>query len=321
MRYQILMNHPVDNNRLSDFPFGAVYFRKSNPPEEDWERDYSTASKDGMNAFRHWVPWSAVEISPGEWDWKDYDRQLDLAHKHGIKTILSEMLVAAPEWAFDMYSHAKYETRDGQKLESQISGSCVVGGFPGLCLDNDEILERAKIYLSELAGRYKDHPAMGGYDIWNECNFDSRTCFCPFTTEKFKIWLINKYKNLKDLNLAWNRYSFTKWEQIKPPRSLGPYPQVMDWLQFRIDRAYELFKWRIQVIRAIDNIHPITAHGIAGSFRQLASQGADDWKAANEVDIYGFTWGSSRHGDEPWKQFHAVDLVRAASRGKIFLAC
>jgi beta-galactosidase len=34
------------------------------------------------------------------------------------------------------------------------------------------------------------------------------------------------------------------------------------------------------------------------------------------VEIYGMTWGSSRHGDESWKQFHAADLVRAASRGK-----
>jgi hypothetical protein len=25
------------------FPFGAVYFRKSNPPSPDWERDSSTS--------------------------------------------------------------------------------------------------------------------------------------------------------------------------------------------------------------------------------------------------------------------------------------
>jgi beta-galactosidase len=36
------------------------------------------------------------------------------------------------------------------------------------------------------------------------------------------------------------------------------------------------------------------------------------------VESYGVTWGSHRHGDEPWKQFHAFDLVRASSRGKPF---
>ena len=34
--------------------------------------------------------------------------------------------------------------------------------------------------------------------------------------------------------------------------------------------------------------------------------------------VYGYTWGASRHGNEPWKQYHAVDLVRASSRGKPF---
>ena len=50
-------------------PFGAVYFRKSNPPQEDWERDYAVAAEDGLNVFRHWFMWSAIERRPGEYDW------------------------------------------------------------------------------------------------------------------------------------------------------------------------------------------------------------------------------------------------------------
>src|SRR5713226_7574752 len=95
------------------FPYGAVYFRKSNPPEEDWERDYKTAAATGMNIFRHWFMWSAIEIAPGKFDWADYDRQLDLAAKYGIRTIIAEMITAAPEWAFVKYAHARYEANDG----------------------------------------------------------------------------------------------------------------------------------------------------------------------------------------------------------------
>jgi beta-galactosidase len=36
------------------FPFGAVHFRKSNPPEQDWDRDHKTAAQMGVNVFRHW---------------------------------------------------------------------------------------------------------------------------------------------------------------------------------------------------------------------------------------------------------------------------
>ena len=47
----------MNSKLLPPFPYGAVYFRKSNPPKEDWERDYKTASEDGMNIFRHGVWW------------------------------------------------------------------------------------------------------------------------------------------------------------------------------------------------------------------------------------------------------------------------
>src|ERR1051325_7196731 len=69
----------MPSRHLPKFPYGAVYFRKSNPPREDWERDYRTAAEDGMNLFRHWFLWSAIEVAPGIYDWEEYDRQVDLA--------------------------------------------------------------------------------------------------------------------------------------------------------------------------------------------------------------------------------------------------
>ena len=105
---------------LSEAPitYGAVYFRKSNPPREDWARDYATAAQDGMNTFRHWFLWSAIEVAPGVYDWEDYDRQLDLAAEHGLKTVIAEMITVAPEWAYRQFAHARFETRDGQVLDS-----------------------------------------------------------------------------------------------------------------------------------------------------------------------------------------------------------
>lgn len=43
-------------------PYGAVYFRKSNPPKDDWERDYQTAAQDGLNIFRHWFMQGSICI-------------------------------------------------------------------------------------------------------------------------------------------------------------------------------------------------------------------------------------------------------------------
>jgi beta-galactosidase len=301
---------------LPPFPYGAVYFRKSNPPKADWERDYRTAAEDGMNIFRHWFLWSAIEVAPGVYDWSEYDRHLDLAAENGMKTIIAEMITIAPEWAYRKYAHARFETREGRKLDAGMHGSCASGGAPGLCLDNDDLRQAAERFLIALAEHYKGHPGLGGYDVWNECGYRENTCYCPATAAAFRRWLKARYGDLKTLGEAWHRYSYAEWDDVMPPRHVSGYPDVMDWLEFRLDNAYGLMRRRVELIRSVDGDCAITAHGVAFSLTRMAHSGTDDWRAAAEVESYGYTWGSSRHGDEPWKQFHAVDLVHASSRGK-----
>ena len=123
---------------LPRFAYGAVYFRKTNPPREDWERDYAQAAKDGMNAFRHWFLWGSIEVAPGQFDWADYDAQLDLGAKYKIGAIAAEIVHSAPEWAYRRFAHAQFINADGRKSASGMRNSSVTGGFPGLCLDNDD---------------------------------------------------------------------------------------------------------------------------------------------------------------------------------------
>jgi beta-galactosidase len=58
------------------------------------------------------------------------------------------MITAAPEWAFRAFAHARFETRDGQRAHSQWGGSSATGGFPGLCLDNDDWRAGAERFLT-----------------------------------------------------------------------------------------------------------------------------------------------------------------------------
>src|ERR1039458_4356548 len=154
------------------FPYGAVYFRKSNPPAADWARDHATAARVGMNTFRHWFLWSAIEVAPGKFDWADYDRMMDLAAANGLKVIIAEFTTCAPEWAFRKYASAKYKASDGSTAESEVGASTEVGGFPGLCLDNPDAHAAAERFLTALIERYRNHPALLGYDLWNENTYD-----------------------------------------------------------------------------------------------------------------------------------------------------
>ena len=301
--------------------YGAVYFRKSNPPKEDWERDYAQAASDGMNMFRHWFLWGAIETSRGVYDWADYDRHMELAEKNGMGTVIAEFSDSVPEWFFHEHKNCFSVFRDGtQAPYSGLSGSCMTGGFVpgGLCLDNPETKKYVEGFLAALAQRYKGHPGLFGYDVWNECNYHPDTCFCEHTQKKFRMWLEKKYGSLKNLSEAWYRYSYSDWEQVQAPRFETPCPECMDWLTFRKENFYELLQWKVQVLQSADPNARITAHGVASSLDFTYANGNDDWLAAAPMESYGMTWVAGRKGSEPWKQWHAIDLVRSASRGKIF---
>lgn len=304
------------------FPYGAVYFRKSNPPREDWERDYRTAAEDGINVFRHWFMWSAVETKPGTFDWSDYDAHFDLAAQHGLKVVIGEISHSAPEWAFRRLAHCRYQRDDGSYVESRMRNSSATGGFPGLCLDHDESLAAVERFLIELVNRYKDHPALGAYDIWNETNTLSSgytACHCDATTQRFREWLQKKYGDVTAVSEAWRRYGYEEWEDIVPPKQGGPYPDELDWIQFRADNAQRLLRWRAELVRRLDPHHPVTAHGVAAAPLYRIGTASDDfWRSASVVDAYGFTWGGARYGNAAWQQYHVVDMVRSGSRGKPF---
>lgn len=311
--------------QLPAIPFGAVYFRKSNPPRADWDRDYAQAAKDGMNCFRHWFIWSAIETAPGKYDWADYDRHMDLAAKHGIKTIVAELLNMAPEWAFRRYPHAKVEERDGTIRESHYTVACAVGGYPGLCLDHEDVRERAGAFLTELVRRYKDHPAMGGYDVMNELNHngDAGGWWCEGSAKKFREWLKAKYGDLKTLNEAWYRYSYVTWDDVQIPRTNEPYPDSIDWALFRIDNAARLFKWRVELIRRLDGKNPITCHAIPmGAIKSVGPATYPVFQAGKLVDVYGYS-GGCNHEERTqlrWEHWCKMDMTRSAAGNKPFWA-
>ena len=290
------------------FPFGAVYFRKSNPPEQDWERDHKTAAQMGMNIFRHWFMWASIENAPGRYDWRDYDHMVELEGQNHIKVIIAEVITGAPEWMWDKYPHARQVASDGSESFPAVGGSSATSSAP-LCLDNDDVRDQAGKFLTALVERYRDKPATMGYDVWNEGSMQE--CFCKGTQAKFREWLKAKYGTIETLGRAWHRYSYADWEAVHPPHNTGGYPDSLDWLAFRRDDAIRLLHWRTELIRRLDKRNKVTAHS-TGLLTEI------EWRTAADVDSYGYTWVASRHTNDPWMQFHAVDIVRAGSRGKPF---
>jgi beta-galactosidase len=267
--------------------------------------------------------WGVVEIAPGKFDWDGYDQMMDLAAKNGIKVVIAEHVTCAPEWAFRKYPQARFLANDGHVVNSTITASSATGGSPGLCLDNPDVHALAENFLVTLIQRYRSHPALLGYDLWNENTSFGGTpermyCFCEATKAKLRDWLRTKYGSLEQTAKTWHRYSYETWADVQPPPTFSGYPESLDWLEFRIDNAYSAFDWRVNLVRKLDPHHQVIAHGVAETVENLPSQSHNEWRSAERVDIYGYTWIASQYGDEPWRQYSAADIVRAGSRGKPF---
>lgn len=302
----IQADHPVE--------FGAVYFRRSNPPRQDWERDYRVAKEDGHTLFRHWFNWSDIHVAPDTFNFEPYDEHLRLAAKYGIKTIIAEMITIAPDWLYRACPEGRMENAHGQANFSAMNGSACTG-MTRMCLDHPVVLAEAKKFLKALAEHYRDMPGVYGYDIWNENSYyaPSNMCYCPSTQKKFREWLKKKYGTLENLRETWRRYSIADWEDIEIPREVQPFPNSVDAVQFFNDNAFEMMKMRADILRQYDPNHYIAAHGNGKTHCDIPACD-DEWRAAECTDIYGYTFWYANNCNT----FLGSDETRMASNGRVW---
>ena len=267
-----------------------------------------------------------MHVSPDQIDFAHLDRLLSICEKVGLKAVIQVILENAPYWLIQKHPEARYVASDGQKIWPMGRPNTPGGGWPGLCLDNAPTREHAAVFMEALADRYQDHPALYGFDAWNEVWFEldgyignQHYCYCDATITAFRHWLVNKYSDLAGINRAWRR-RYTDWEQVLPPRHWGGYPDWLDWLKFRLENQGRLLAWRVETLREAAPGSVIISHGLPTTTGGMATQLTDDWRNAEHVDIYGLSSFPLWFGWDSVETFKCYDLVRCASRGKQFWA-
>ncbi len=302
------------------FPYGAQYYRSPNPPQVDWDDDFRTMREYGFTVVKVWAMWNWIHAAEDEFDFSHIDRLLELAERHGLKLIINTILENAPYWLINRSRDQFYEASDGQRFEPITRSNTPGGGWPGLCLDNAPARATAEKFLRAIGSRYVDHPALWGYDIWNEvfqeihgyAGFEGRYfCYCDASKARFVEWLKARYGSIEELNRVWYR-RYGDWSDVYPPRYLGGYPDWLDWLKFRVENQRDQMRWRVSVMRSVDSKHPLTSHGIAYTLHGLPTQLTNDFDIAPEVDQWGlsaFPMAANQHASD---YFRMVDLVRSA---------
>lgn len=297
----------TNNKSEEQFWYGAScapYAKSMDWPQEEWEDDLRRMKEMNFTVARIFVPWDRIERREGKLDFGKQDFFLDSAEKNGIKVILNVggvfdnlQGIYPPSWLSRDYPvHAPVSTPLGP------SGH--YGPRRWVCLDDPIYRQKAADFITTTVKRYKSHPALAGWMVWNEPWLGN--CYCQASLSRFKSWLRNKYnENLDELNHWWGTefpVEYRTWDEVEPPTGSGfrggglnPW---RDWHDFNMFRMTDAMTGINQIIKKYDTLnHPTTgnicfSHGISGERVNLRMS-----EASKAFDILGCSYYTVAHGE------------------------
>jgi beta-galactosidase len=288
----LLKSQEIKINTEEFFPFSAWYSGgKARAPmlseitsnsRDEWLRDLQQIKSLGFNTVRTWVDWQYCEAQEGIYNFENLKLLFELAQELGLRVIIqiysgSDGFGFAPDWVHRKFPDGFVEEQKVYRISSPPSNI--------FCSDHEGIRNAVLKFYTETAKIAAKYPNFYGWDLWSEPR--SAQFVCEDTKERFRQWLMEKYKTLEELNLAWYE-TYRNWEEVQPQRSggIGTYAMTTDWNSFISEKGAEDLKMRYQAIRKADKKGVITSHASPTSiFGGLL----DDFLMAESVDYYGLS--------------------------------
>jgi beta-galactosidase len=307
--------YPPIHPKCPRFLHGGDYNPDQWPPEI-WEEDMRLMKLAHCNAMTVGVfSWVHLEPKEGKFTFGWLDRIMDKLAEHDAFAVLATPGASPPAWMSKKYPEI---LRVGPDRVRRLHGNRVNN-----CWTSPIFREKCRNMARLLAERYKDHPALLVWHVYNEYGGE---CYCDLCQEAFRRWLHNKFGTLDNLNAAyWTAFwghDYTDWEHIESPG--GPFGEhainglTLDWKRFVTHQIVDFFKNEAGVLREITPDVPVTTN-LMGTFPPV-----NYWKLAPEMDVV--SWDSypayhDRPGDwkiGAWISF-VHDIYRTFKGGRPFM--
>ena len=316
----MIKRFPPINPRFPHFMHGGDY----NPDQwiehdqwsgtpEIWDEDMRLMKLAGCNTMSVGIfSWASLEPREGHFTFEWLDNILDRLAKNDRHAVLATPSGSKPAWLSRQYPEVCRVRANGLREPH--------GERHNHCRTSPVYREKCLRINTELATRYKNHPALLVWHVSNEYN--GGECYCDHCLAAFRVWLRHRYDNdLKKLNHAWWAtfwsHAYSDWDEIRPgdPSIHG---LTLDWRRFVSDQTIDFFKTESAPLRIHTPHIPITTNFMG------VYDGLDYWKFAEAVDV--ISWDSyppyhDREGD--WRYAAQTsfmhDLNRSLKYGKPFM--
>lgn len=279
-------------------PFGAQYYRAPTPFPTEWENDLKRIAGLGFNTVKLWVQWRWNNPKEGVYDFNDIDTLMDLAYDNGLKVVLNVIYDVAPAWFYVKHPDSVMVTSSGKRMEPTSTWCRQIGGTPGPNYHHPAAKEAKDAFTREVVSRYKDHPAMYLWDMWNEpelcygaraLDMNNMVCYSDISRTAYIEWLKKKYGTLEKLNSVWF-HGYNDWNEVELPRNHTNYKPMIDWRMFFVETLSEEARRRLETARSIDAGHPVMVHSVAGFPK---ANGPDEYAMAELGDWFGSSTDAS----------------------------
>ena len=225
--------------------------------EEEFEKDIIRIKKTGVNCMRIGeFAWSKMEPKEGEFDFSFFEKVVDRLYENGIYTLMCTPSCTPPRWLFKKYPDTLQVNCDGVKDE--VVARC----HP--CKSSQNMREKNRIIVREMAKRFGKRQGVIGWQIDNEIYPYQNGCYCETCQKKFKKYLKDKYKTVKNLNDSWGTYrwslDYNDFDDVVPPR-LGGWPfrwqhpsLQIEWFRFQSQNIISYVNEQAEEIRKYSDL-------------------------------------------------------------------
>lgn len=279
------------------FLTGAMYApfcRTKHAPIEEWEKDIQNMARLGYTCLHGFAEWHDIEYEKGRFDFSKVDYLVELCDKYGIKAIINIATqngvgFYSPRWLMEEYRGTGQGMVDAQgQVMSQEE-------YVIPCMDDPIYSAYANRYLEAVAKHFAGDNRVAAFVLWGEPTLHSprpngfKICYCQHTKAKFRLWLKEKYGNIKKLNDAWSSEGpsdYIDFSQVNPPTGLkrqqGGFCSYDDWCEYMEYNLSEHIKNADRIFKENGALQPTINEMLPGINNSI-----DPWKLAKCTDIVG----------------------------------
>ncbi len=292
--------------------YGCAYYPEHRDPAL-WAQDARWMREAGMNLARLGdFAWGRLEPRPGEFAFEWLAGALDLLHAQGIRALLATPTAGPPAWlaGFD-------RPEDDCRMVYEEGGPWEFGGRSMTCVNHPRFQHAAERIAGAMAARFKDHPAVMGWQIDNELGMYGTRCYCPRCRAGFRGWLERKHGTIDAVNrrlgMAFGSNEYRDFDDVALPRrrqDLHNPGLRLESQRFLQESNAAFIAMQAAAIRATGARQPITTN-VCHMFGGW--QGQDDVKLFAACDVAGWDNYPVQFAAHPRPE--TVGLLHACARG------